>query len=41
MLIRSGRQELSQQGLNPVAWVAETEMVEVSAKKQENLNTLL
>jgi translation initiation factor IF-2 len=35
------RQELSQQGLNPVAWGGETEMVEVSAKKQENLNTLL
>ncbi|MGZ8848197.1 MAG: translation initiation factor IF-2 [Pyrinomonadaceae bacterium] len=35
------RQELSQQGLNPVAWGGETEMVEVSAKKQENLDTLL
>ena len=35
------RQELSQQGLNPVAWGGETEMVEVSAKKQENLETLL
>src|SRR5258705_2011122 len=35
------RQELSQQGLNPVAWGGETEMVEVSAKKQQNLDTLL
>jgi translation initiation factor IF-2 len=35
------RQELSQQGLNPVAWGGETEMVEVSAKKQQNLETLL
>jgi translation initiation factor IF-2 len=35
------RQELSQQGLNPVAWGGETEMVEVSAKKQENIGTLL
>jgi len=35
------RQELSQQGLNPVAWGGETEMVEVSAKKRENLETLL
>jgi translation initiation factor IF-2 len=35
------RQELSQQGLNPVAWGGETEMVEVSAKKRENLDTLL
>jgi translation initiation factor IF-2 len=35
------RQELSQQGLNPVAWGGETEMVEVSAKKRENIETLL
>ncbi|HSQ23774.1 MAG TPA: translation initiation factor IF-2 [Pyrinomonadaceae bacterium] len=35
------RQELSQQGLNPVAWGGETEMVEVSAKKHQNLDTLL
>src|SRR5438067_9069746 len=35
------RQELSQQGLNAVAWGGETEMVEVSAKKHENLETLL
>ena len=35
------RQELSQQGLNPVEWGGETEMVEVSAKKRENIGTLL
>jgi translation initiation factor IF-2 len=35
------RQELSQQGLNPVAWGGETEMVEVSAKKRQNIETLL
>jgi translation initiation factor IF-2 len=35
------RQELSQQGLNAVAWGGETEMVEVSAKKKQNLETLL
>jgi translation initiation factor IF-2 len=35
------RQELSQQGLNAVAWGGETEMVEVSAKKQQNLEHLL
>jgi translation initiation factor IF-2 len=35
------RQELSQQGLNPVAWGGETEMVEVSAKQRKNLDTLL
>jgi translation initiation factor IF-2 len=35
------RQELSQQGLNPVAWGGDTEMVEVSAKKRQNLDTLL
>src|SRR5262249_48231498 len=35
------KQELAQQGLNPVAWGGETEMVEVSAKKRQNLDTLL
>ncbi len=35
------RQELSQQGLNAVAWGGETEMVEVSAKKRENIEHLL
>jgi len=35
------RQELSQQGLNAVAWGGETEMVEVSAKKRQNIETLL
>ena len=35
------RQELSQHGLNAVAWGGETEMVEVSAKKKQNLDTLL
>jgi len=35
------RQELSQQGLNPVEWGGETEMVSVSAKKRENLEHLL
>ena len=35
------RQELSQQGLNAVAWGGETEMVDVSAKKKQNLDTLL
>jgi translation initiation factor IF-2 len=35
------RQELSQQGLNAVAWGGETEMVEVSAKKKQNIETLL
>ena len=35
------RQELAKQGLNPVAWGGETEMVQVSAKKRENLETLL
>ncbi len=35
------RQELSQQGLSPVEWGGETEMVQVSAKKRENLETLL
>jgi len=35
------RQELSQHGLSPVEWGGETEMVQVSAKKRENLETLL
>ncbi|HSS20146.1 MAG TPA: translation initiation factor IF-2 [Pyrinomonadaceae bacterium] len=35
------RQELAVQGLNPVEWGGETEMVQVSAKKRENLETLL
>ena len=35
------RQELTQQGLNPVEWGGETEMVQVSAKKRENIETLL
>jgi translation initiation factor IF-2 len=35
------RQELAQQGLNPVEWGGETEMVQVSAKKRENIDTLL
>jgi translation initiation factor IF-2 len=35
------RQELAKQGLNPVEWGGETEMVPVSAKKRENLDTLL
>jgi translation initiation factor IF-2 len=35
------RQELSQQGLNPVAWGGDIEMVEVSAKKQQNIGNLL
>lgn len=35
------RQELTQQGLNPVEWGGETEMVQVSAKKRENLEALL
>src|SRR5215813_9292791 len=35
------RQELSQQGLNAVSWGGETEMVEVSAKRRQNLDTLL
>ena len=35
------RQELSQQGLNPVEWGGETEMVQVSAKKRENIANLL
>jgi translation initiation factor IF-2 len=35
------RQELSVQGLQPVEWGGDTEMVPVSAKKRENLDTLL
>jgi translation initiation factor IF-2 len=35
------RQELAKQGLNPVEWGGDTEMVQVSAKKRENLETLL
>jgi translation initiation factor IF-2 len=35
------RQELAKQGLNPVEWGGETEMVMVSAKKRQNLDTLL
>ena len=38
--IASGR-NWPQQGLNPVEWGGETEMVQVSAKKRENLETLL
>ncbi|HEY0385417.1 MAG TPA: translation initiation factor IF-2 [Pyrinomonadaceae bacterium] len=35
------KQELAQQGLQPVEWGGETEMVLVSAKRRENLDTLL
>ncbi len=35
------RQELANQGLQPVEWGGETEMVPVSAKRRENLDTLL
>ncbi len=35
------RQELSQQGVQPIDWGGDTEMVEVSAKKRQNLDTLL
>ena len=35
------RQELAQQGLSPLDWGGETEMVQVSAKKRQNLDTLL
>ncbi|HEX8162579.1 MAG TPA: translation initiation factor IF-2 [Pyrinomonadaceae bacterium] len=35
------RQELAGQGLNPVEWGGDTEMVEVSAKQRKNLDTLL
>jgi translation initiation factor IF-2 len=35
------RQELANQGLQPIEWGGEIEMVPVSAKKRENLETLL
>jgi translation initiation factor IF-2 len=35
------KQELANQGLQPVEWGGDTEMVQVSAKKRENLDTLL
>jgi translation initiation factor IF-2 len=35
------RQELAKQGLSPLDWGGETEMVQVSAKKRQNLETLL
>src|SRR5690242_5829320 len=35
------KQELAQQGLSPLEWGGETEMVEVSAKQRKNLDTLL
>ena len=35
------RQELAKHGLSPVEWGGETEIVQVSAKKRENLGTLL
>jgi translation initiation factor IF-2 len=35
------RQELAMQGLQPVEWGGDTEMVPVSAKKRENLDTIL
>ena len=35
------KQELAGQGLQPIEWGGETEMIEVSAKKHENLDTLL
>ncbi len=35
------KQELAQHGLSPVEWGGETEMVLVSAKKRQNLETLL
>ncbi len=35
------KQELSKQGLSPLEWGGETEMVQVSAKKRENIGTLL
>jgi len=35
------RQELAGHGLQPVEWGGDVEMVEVSAKKRENLDTLL
>jgi translation initiation factor IF-2 len=35
------KQELTNQGVTPIEWGGETEMVAVSAKKKENLDTLL
>lgn len=35
------KQELAQHGLSPIEWGGETEMVLVSAKKRQNLETLL
>jgi translation initiation factor IF-2 len=35
------KQELANQGLQPVEWGGDTEMVQVSAKRRENLETLL
>src|SRR6201991_191130 len=35
------KQELATQGLSPLEWGGETEMVSVSAKKRQNLETLL
>ncbi len=35
------KQQLAKHGLNPVEWGGETEMVQVSAKKRENLDNLL
>jgi translation initiation factor IF-2 len=35
------KQELATQGLSPLEWGGETEMVQVSAKKRQNLDTLL
>ena len=35
------KQELAQHGLSPVEWGGETEMVQVSAKKRQNLDGLL
>lgn len=35
------KQELANQGLQPVEWGGDTEMVQVSAKKRQNLDTLL
>src|SRR5688500_2289808 len=35
------KQELAQHGLSPVEWGGETEMVPVSAKKRQNIDTLL
>ncbi|HYP51972.1 MAG TPA: translation initiation factor IF-2 [Pyrinomonadaceae bacterium] len=35
------KQELTQEGLNPVEWGGDIEMVPVSAKRRENIDTLL